>query len=125
MQDDTTAGVVDEHVRYAQLATIRLGLNARRGDGGGRCGDGGGRGEGGGWRGGRGDGGGWRAGRGDASAVVVAAATKEAEHEVEGRLLLEVVVGEGAAVLELLAREDQALLVGRDALLVLDLGLDV
>lgn len=39
--------------------------------------------------------------------------------------LLDVVVGEGAAILELLAGEDQALLVRRDALLVLDLGLDV
>ena len=39
-------------------------------------------------------------------------------------LLLDVVVGEGAAVLQLLAREDEALLVGRNALLVLDLGLD-
>ena len=38
---------------------------------------------------------------------------------------MDVVVRAGAAVLELLAREDQALLVGRDALLVLDLGLDV
>jgi hypothetical protein len=38
---------------------------------------------------------------------------------VEGRLLLDVVVGKGAAVLELLAGEDQALLVRRDALLVL------
>ena len=44
---------------------------------------------------------------------------------MEGGLLLDVVVGEGAAVLELLASEDEALLVGRDALLVLDLGLDV
>jgi hypothetical protein len=44
---------------------------------------------------------------------------------MEGGLLLDVVVGEGAAVLKLLAGEDQALLVGRDALLVLDLGLDV
>ena len=52
-------------------------------------------------------------------------ATAEAEHKVEGRLLLDVVVREGAAVLELLAGEDQALLVGRDALLVLDLGLHV
>ena len=51
-------------------------------------------------------------------------ATAEAEHEVEGRPLLDVVVREGAAVLELLAREDQALLVGRDVLIVLDLGLD-
>merc|ERR1712139_67977 len=53
-----------------------------------------------------------------------AAATK-AEHEVEGRLLLDVVVREGAAVLKLLAGKDQALLVGRDALLVLDLLLHV
>ena len=52
-------------------------------------------------------------------------ATAEAEHEVERRLLLDVVVAERAAVLQLLAGEDQALLVGRDALLVLDLGLHV
>jgi hypothetical protein len=44
---------------------------------------------------------------------------------MEGRLLLDVVVGEGAAVLELLAGEDQALLVRGNALLVLDLGLDI
>ena len=44
---------------------------------------------------------------------------------MERRLLLDVVVGQRAAVLELLAREDQALLVRGDALLVLDLGLDV
>ena len=48
-------------------------------------------------------------------------AAAEAKHEVEGRLLLDVVIREGAAVLELLAREDEALLVRRDALLVLDL----
>jgi hypothetical protein len=52
-------------------------------------------------------------------------AAAETEHEVEGGLLLDVVVREGAAILELLAREDQALLVGGNALLVLDLGLDV
>ena len=34
---------------------------------------------------------------------------------MEGGLLLDVVVAEGAAVLELLAREDQALLVGGNA----------
>ena len=34
------------------------------------------------------------------------------EHKVEGRLLLDVVVREGAAILKLLAGEDQALLVG-------------
>eukprot|EP00601_Ochromonadales_sp_CCMP2298_P002221 CAMPEP_0173177652 /NCGR_PEP_ID=MMETSP1141-20130122/5106_1 /TAXON_ID=483371 /ORGANISM="non described non described, Strain CCMP2298" /LENGTH=102 /DNA_ID=CAMNT_0014100069 /DNA_START=137 /DNA_END=445 /DNA_ORIENTATION=+ len=49
----------------------------------------------------------------------------EAEDQVEGGLLLDVVVGKGAAILELLAREDQTLLVRRDALLVLDLLLDI
>ena len=44
---------------------------------------------------------------------------------MEGGLLLDVVIREGAAILELLAREDQALLVGGDALLVLNLSLDV
>ena len=39
--------------------------------------------------------------------------------------LLDVVVGEGAAILKLLASEDQALLIRGDALLVLDLGLDI
>ena len=44
---------------------------------------------------------------------------------MQRRLLLDVVVTERATVLELLAREDQALLVWGDALLVLDLGLDI
>jgi hypothetical protein len=44
---------------------------------------------------------------------------------VKGRLLLNVVVGEGSAILKLLASEDQALLVRRDALLVLNLRLDI
>ena len=48
-----------------------------------------------------------------------------AEMQVEGRLLLDVVVRQRAAVLQLLAGKDQALLVWWDALLVLDLGLDV
>ena len=39
--------------------------------------------------------------------------------------LLDVVVREGAAILELLAGEDETLLIRGDALLVLDLGLDV
>jgi len=51
--------------------------------------------------------------------------TTKAEDQVEGGLLLDVVVGEGTTILELLACEDQALLVGGDALLVLDLGLDI
>merc|ERR1712222_194108 len=51
--------------------------------------------------------------------------TTEAEHQVEGALLLNVVVRKSAAVLELLAGEDETLLVGRNSLLVLDLGLHV
>ena len=60
--------------------------------------------------------------RGEVRAVPAAA---QPRHQVEGRLLLDVVVRERAAVLELLAGEDQTLLVGRGAFLVLDLGLDV
>jgi hypothetical protein len=44
---------------------------------------------------------------------------------VKCRLLLDVVIREGASVFELLTRKDEALLVGRDALLVLDLRLDI
>lgn len=53
------------------------------------------------------------------------ATTAKTEDKVEGRLLLDVVVRKGAAVLELLASEDETLLVRGDTLLVLDLGLDV
>merc|ERR1712024_428872 len=51
--------------------------------------------------------------------------TAETEDEMKGGLLLDVVVGEGAAVLELLASEDETLPIRGDTLLVLDLGLDV
>lgn len=44
--------------------------------------------------------------------------TTQAEHKVEGRLLLDVVVREGAAILQLLTSEDQTLLVWGDTLLV-------
>lgn len=44
---------------------------------------------------------------------------------MKSRLLLDIVIRESATVLELLACEDQALLVRRNALLVLDLALDV
>ena len=43
---------------------------------------------------------------------------------MQGRLLLNVVVAQRAAVLKLLARENEALLIRWDALLVLDLLLD-
>jgi len=49
----------------------------------------------------------------------------QTEDKMEGRLLLNVVVGESTPILELFASEDQTLLVGRNSLLVLDLGLDI
>ena len=52
-------------------------------------------------------------------------ASPETKHEVKRGLLLDVVVRKGSAILELLAREDEALLIRGDAFLVLDLGLDV
>merc|ERR1711975_35922 len=52
-------------------------------------------------------------------------AATETKHQVEGRLLLNVVVRKSTAVLELLAGEDEALLVWWEALLVLDLGLHI
>ena len=53
------------------------------------------------------------------------ATTSESEDQVEGGLLLDVVVRKSSAILELLAGEDESLLIGRDAFLVLDLSLDV
>ena len=49
--------------------------------------------------------------------------TAESEYQMEGGLLLNIVVRESSTVFELLSGEDEALLVGRDALLVLDLSL--
>lgn len=49
--------------------------------------------------------------------------TTKAEDQMEGRLLLDVVIAEGAAVVELLTGEDKTLLVRRNALLVRDLAL--
>ena len=43
------------------------------------------------------------------------AAAAEAEHQVQRRLLLDVVVGQGALVLQLLPGEDEPLLLRRDA----------
>ena len=43
------------------------------------------------------------------------AAAPEAEHQVQRRLLLDVVVGQGALVLQLLPGEDEPLLLRRDA----------
>ena len=47
------------------------------------------------------------------------------KHQMESGLLLDVVVREGTAVLELLSSENQTLLIRWNSFLVLDLGLDV
>jgi hypothetical protein len=52
-------------------------------------------------------------------------ASTEAEDKVESRLLLNVIIRQSATIFELLPGEDQALLIGRNAFLVLDLGLDI
>jgi hypothetical protein len=52
-------------------------------------------------------------------------ASPKTEHQVEGALLLDVVISKRAPILELLAGKDEPLLVRGNALLVLDLGLDV
>jgi hypothetical protein len=59
------------------------------------------------------------------SARHLAVTTTKTQDQVEGRLLLNVVVTESASILELLSSENQSLLIRRDALLVLNLGLDV
>merc|ERR1719362_16053 len=52
-------------------------------------------------------------------------ASAQAQHQVKGGLLLDVVIRKGATLLQLLSGKNEALLIWRDALLVLDLGLDV
>lgn len=44
----------------------------------------------------------------------------KAEDKVEGGLLLDIVLGEGVVVFQLFSGEDEALLVKRDALFILD-----
>merc|ERR1719450_1930407 len=51
--------------------------------------------------------------------------TSKSENQVKGRLLLDVVIRKGSAILELLTSEDKSLLIWWDTFLVLDLGLDV
>merc|ERR1711962_1250183 len=51
--------------------------------------------------------------------------SSEPEDKMESRLLLDVVVRESPSIFELFTSKDQPLLIWRDALFVLDLGLDV
>ncbi|WVZ61556.1 hypothetical protein U9M48_011412 [Paspalum notatum var. saurae] len=54
----------------------------------------------------------------DPLGVSAPAAAAEAQHEVQRRLLLDVVVGQGAAVLQLLPGEDEALLLSTSRVIV-------
>jgi len=51
--------------------------------------------------------------------------TSESQHQVKGGLLLDVVVGKGSSIFQLLSSENESLLVGRNTFLILDLRLDV
>ena len=51
--------------------------------------------------------------------------SSKSEDQVESGLFLDVVIGEGSAVFELLSSEDESLLIRWDSFLVLDLSLDV
>jgi hypothetical protein len=53
------------------------------------------------------------------------APTTETEDKMEGALLLDVVIREGATILELFTSENETLLIGGDTFLVLNLALDV
>ena len=52
-------------------------------------------------------------------------ASAKTKNKVESRLLLNIVVRKGTAVLQLLSSKDQALLIRGNAFLVLNLGLDI
>ena len=57
--------------------------------------------------------------------LVFSLTTSEAENEMEGGFLLDVVVRKGSAILELLTSEDESLLIWGNTFLILDLSLDV
>jgi len=52
-------------------------------------------------------------------------ATTESEDEVQGGLLLDIIVAQGPAIFKLLAGKDESLLIRRDSFFVLDLRFDV
>ena len=47
------------------------------------------------------------------------------QYQMQGRLLLNIVIAQGTSVLQLLSSKDQTLLIGWDSLLILNLGLDI
>merc|ERR1712051_752294 len=51
--------------------------------------------------------------------------SSQSQHKMEGRLLLDVVVGESSSILQLPSSEDQPLLIWGNAFLILNLGLHI
>ena len=51
--------------------------------------------------------------------------TSKSEDQVKGRLLLDVVVRKGSAILKLLTSEDESLLIWWDTFLILDLSFNI
>ena len=51
--------------------------------------------------------------------------TTKSQHQMKGGLLLDVVVRQSTTIFQLLASEDQPLLIRRNSFLILDLGLDI
>lgn len=57
--------------------------------------------------------------------LLLFATTTESEYKMKSRLLLDIVVGKCTSILKLLSGKNQALLIGGDSLLILNLGLDI
>merc|ERR1711868_157853 len=51
--------------------------------------------------------------------------SSQSENQMQGAFLLDVVIGEGSSIFQLLSSKDQSLLIRGNSFLVLDLGLDV
>jgi len=51
--------------------------------------------------------------------------SSKSQYKMESRFFLDVVIGESSAIFQLLARKNESLLIGRNALLILNLSLDV
>lgn len=56
---------------------------------------------------------------------LVGSSTTKTQHQVQRRLLLDVVIAEGATVLELLSSKDETLLIRGDSFFILNLGLHI
>merc|ERR1719282_1801521 len=51
--------------------------------------------------------------------------SSQSKNQMQGTLLLDVVIGKGSSIFQLLSSKDQSLLVWRNSFLVLDLGFDI